>query len=59
MNHLNDIEAFDKICGDCCGLDMNKITTDDVKRQCAIYGVDGEWIEAALRGLKEYQKQEV
>ena len=59
MNHLNDIEAFEKICGNCCGLDIKKITTDDVKRQCEIYQVDGEWIEAAIRGLKYHQQTEV
>ena len=56
-NYLNDLDAFDKICGDCCGLDVNEITTDDVRTQGKIYGIDIEWIAAALRGLKEYQKQ--
>ena len=51
----NDNDAFEKICGNCADVDMSEITEEDVRKQAEYYNVDEEWIQAALRGLANYQ----
>ena len=53
-------DAFDKICGDCTGIDMTTITDDDVRAQAEVWAKSGdpcsdEMIAAAIAGLHEYQ----
>jgi len=54
--------AFDRICGDCSGLDIMDITEDDVRKQAKTWIDDGqpcsdEMIDAAITGLCEYQEE--
>jgi hypothetical protein len=52
-------DAFDRICGDCAGVDMDKVTAADVRAQAAVWTGDDactpEEVEDAIRGLYEYQ----
>jgi hypothetical protein len=56
-----DQDAFDRICGDCCGVDMFSVTPDDVRETAKMHALNGEscsdeMIAAAIRGLNKYQK---
>jgi len=58
---MENIEAFEKICGDCEGLNIDEITENDVRNQAKIWRDSGEKCskemeEKALAGLKEYQE---
>ncbi len=48
-------DAFDRLCGDCTGLDILIVTEKDVHDQGNIYHATKEEREMALRGLEEYQ----
>ena len=48
-------DAFDRICGDCAGLDMNDISTEDVIAQAKICGANEEDLQSAIYGLNEYR----
>lgn len=57
---MNNREQFDRICGDCEGVDVSSLTPDDVRRQAAIWAASGDpcsedEIEAAIAGLAEYR----
>lgn len=57
MDYDNDFDAFDKICGDCTGIDMLTITEDDIRGQAADYhDITEDDIQAAIRGLNEYRR---
>ena len=48
-------DTFDKICGDCAGMNMQNISAEDVVAQAAIYGASEEETRSAVLGLAEYQ----
>ena len=52
-------DAFDKICGNCAGINIADITVDDVRAQSAIYGASEEETLAAIAGLVEYQVEAI
>jgi hypothetical protein len=45
--------AFDKICGDCTGININDITEDDIRSQGSIWGCTEDEIEDAIKELHE------
>jgi predicted HD phosphohydrolase len=52
----NNFDAFQKICGDCCGVE--DITEKDIREQAATWAEQGdpcseEMVEAAIKYLKE------
>ena len=56
----NDTDAFNKICGDCAGIDIMEITEDDIRKQAACWAEEGEFcseemITAAIRALVAMQ----
>lgn len=53
-------DAFDRVCGNCSGVDIMSITADDVKNQFRIWqetgeATDVEELDNAIIGLSEYQ----
>ena len=48
-------DSFDRICGDCAGLNLQNISAEDVIAQARIYGASDEELQAAILGLAEYQ----
>ena len=56
MEYHSNKDAFDKICGNCEGLNINDITEADVRTQAEYYNADEPSINAALLGLAEYQR---
>lgn len=52
-------DAFDKICGNCTGIDVAEITIDDVMTQATINGASAEDTQAAIDGLVEYQARAI
>ena len=48
-------EVFDRICGDCAGIDLRNVSAEDVLAQAKIYGASEDDIKAAVLGLAEYQ----
>lgn len=51
-------DSFDRICGDCEGIEISSITEDDVRQQAAIYGASEEEIQEAIAGLEEYKAEQ-
>lgn len=53
MNEYDDTDAFDRICGDCVGVDLKKITDKDIRKAAKIWTGDEEcsqeMINAAIR----------
>lgn len=52
----SDQDAFNKICGDCAGVDMEMVTADDIRAQATVWAQQGEpcseeMIEAAIRAI--------
>ena len=53
---MSDMEMFDRICGDCAGVDMAGLTESNIREMAEIWGdVSEADIESAIRGLEEYQ----
>ena len=48
-------DTFDKICGNCAGLNVQNISAEDVIAQAAIYEASRDEMQAAVFGLIEYQ----
>ena len=48
-------DTFDKICGNCAGIDLAEITVDDVRAQASLYNASEDEIQRAIAGLIEYQ----
>jgi hypothetical protein len=46
-------DAFDRICGDCTGININDITEDDIRSQGSIWGCTEGEINDAIEGLRE------
>ena len=62
MEFDSDLDAFERICGDCCGVNIKNMTSSDVKNQAEVWIASGEpcspeLIEAAIRVLTQYQAQ--
>ena len=51
-------DSFDRICGNCAGIDIITITEDDLRQQAAIYGASEDEIQEALAGLEEYKAEQ-
>ena len=51
-------DSFDRICGNCAGIDIITITEDDLRQQAAIYGASEDEIQDALAGLEEYKAEQ-
>ena len=55
--------AFDKICGDCTGVDLGTITEEDIRKQAEVWATQGEpctedEIEDAIAYLNESQRSD-
>ena len=48
-------DTFDAICGNCAGLNLRKVSAEDVIAQAKIYGASEEQVHSAVLGLAEYQ----
>ena len=60
--NLSNKEAFTWICGDCAGVDLNKVIEEDVIKMAEYWNeLDGvcskKMIQIAIKGLKEYQEE--
>ena len=51
-------EVFDRICGDCAGIDLRNVSAEDVLAQAKIYGASEDDIQSAILGLAEYQGED-
>ena len=54
---MNKEQAFEKICGDCTGVDLREITETDIREQARVWAELGEpctkyEIESAIRHLE-------
>jgi len=61
VEYNSNMDAFDRICGDCAGVDILHMTNQDVRDQAHAWCASGEpcsdeMVEAAILGLAEYQK---
>lgn len=52
---MENQEMFDKLCGNCAGIDIADITDEDVRDQGRYYNASKEEIDSAIDGLHEYQ----
>lgn len=60
----SDSEAFDRICGDCTGVDIDDITDEDIITQAKSWAEQGEpcseeMVEAAIRHLEVLKNTEI
>ncbi len=59
-SNLSNKEAFDRICGDCAGVNFSTINEKDVRKTAEYWNefddlCSEELITSAIKGLKEYQ----
>jgi hypothetical protein len=54
---FSDQDAFDRVCGDCAGVDVSGLTDDDVRTLAAYWNdCPEDMVEAALRALHQFQQ---
>ena len=56
-DYENNRDAFDKLCGNCAGVDMATVTEADVREMGKHYNASNSFVEAAINGLHEYQSE--
>ena len=59
---FTDVDALERICGDCATVDIMEFTPEHIRAMAALWGDHGEpcsedMIEAAIKGLRYLQGQ--
>ena len=59
---ITDKDAFDRICGDCAGVDIATLTETDIRAQAQVWRESGEnladdQVEAAIRHLYRLKQE--
>ena len=44
---MNKKDCFDRICGDCAGVDISTLTNDDIRDQARVWAESGEHVSIA------------